>query len=54
MQPSSRQFPSDLGLDEMELRMICEDTDMYPEEQIEIIANRLGFAEELAEMIDEN
>ena len=43
---------SDLGLDEMELRMICEDTDMYPEEQIEIIANRLGFAEELAEMID--
>jgi len=36
----------------MELRMICEDTDMYPEEQIEIIANRLGFAEELAEMID--
>ena len=43
---------SDLGLDEMELRMICEDTDMYPEEQIEIIASRLGFAEELAEMID--
>jgi len=27
---------------------------MYPEEQIEIIANRLGFAEELAEMIDGN
>jgi putative tRNA adenosine deaminase-associated protein len=39
---------SDFGLDGAELIMICEDEEMYPDEQVRAIAKRLGFAHELA------
>jgi hypothetical protein len=39
------------GLDGAELVMICEDEEMYPDEQIRAIAKRLGFANELATAI---
>lgn len=39
------------GLDGAELIMICEDEEMYPDEQIRAIAKRLGFASELAAAI---
>lgn len=40
-----------LGLDGAELVMICEDEEMYPDEQVRAIAKRLGFANELAAAI---
>jgi len=39
---------ADFGLDEAELVMICQDDELYPDEQVRAIAKRLGFAEEFA------
>lgn len=38
----------DFGLDGAELIMICQDEEMYPDEQVRAVAKRLGFAKELA------
>jgi len=38
---------ADFGLDGAELVMICQDEEMYPDEQVRAIAKRLGFAREL-------
>ena len=38
---------ADLGLHSMELSTICDDADLFPDEQIEAIANRLGFSDQL-------
>lgn len=38
---------ADVGLDGAELVMICQDEEMYPDEQVRAIAKRLGFAREL-------
>jgi putative tRNA adenosine deaminase-associated protein len=43
---------SDLGLHSMELSTICDDTDLFPDEQIEAIAKRLGFGDELIELLE--
>lgn len=39
---------TDFGLDGAELVMICQDEELYPDEQVRAIAKRLGFAKELA------
>jgi putative tRNA adenosine deaminase-associated protein len=39
---------ADFGLDGAEMVMICEDEEMYPDEQVRAIAKRMGFATELA------
>lgn len=39
---------ADYGLDGPELVMICQDTELYLDEQVRAIAKRLGFAPELA------
>lgn len=39
------------GLDGAEMVMICEDEEMYPDEQVRAIAKRLGFSAELATAI---
>ena len=39
---------SDFGLDGAELVMICQDEELYPDEQVRAIAKRLGFGQELA------
>ncbi|MBK9738823.1 MAG: tRNA adenosine deaminase-associated protein [Actinobacteria bacterium] len=39
---------ADFGLDEAELVMICQDEELYPDEQVRQIAKRLGFSKELA------
>ncbi len=41
----------DFGLDGAELVMICQDTEMYPDEQVRAIAKRLGFAQELSAVL---
>lgn len=39
---------AEFGLDAAELIMICQDEEMYPDEQVRAVAKRLGFAKELA------
>ena len=42
----------DFGLDSTELMMICQDEDIqYPDEQVRVIAKRLGFGAELAAVL---
>ena len=38
----------DFGLEAPELMMICQDEELYPDEQVRAVAKRLGFAAELA------
>jgi putative tRNA adenosine deaminase-associated protein len=39
---------TDFGLDGAELVMICQDEELYPDEQVRAIAKRLGFGMELS------
>ena len=43
---------SDLGVHRMELSTLCDDPDLFPDEQLEAIASRLGFAEQFAELLE--
>lgn len=43
---------ADLGLDAMELQFICDDDEMFPDEQLEVIARRIGFGDQFVEVID--
>ncbi len=43
---------ADLGLHSMELSTICDDADLFPDEQIEAIANRLGFSDQLTGLLE--
>jgi putative tRNA adenosine deaminase-associated protein len=45
---------SDLGVGEMEILAILDDTELYPDEQLEAIANRLGFGEQFNQVIESN
>lgn len=42
---------ADFGLDSIDLVMICEDADLYPDEQVSAIAKRLGFDRELTAVL---
>jgi len=44
---------ADLGLPPMEIAMICEDPDLYPDEMLGSIASRLGFGEEFERTLDQ-
>ena len=43
---------SDLGLPEPVLGVIVAETDLYPDEQLGMIAQRMGFADELSAALD--
>jgi putative tRNA adenosine deaminase-associated protein len=43
---------SDVGLPEPELLVIIEEVDLYPDEQLEMIAQRCGFAGQLSPLIE--
>ncbi|WP_460697326.1 tRNA adenosine deaminase-associated protein [Nocardia thraciensis] len=43
---------ADLGLPEPVLSVILAETDLYPDEQLGMIAQRLGFADELSAVLD--
>ena len=45
---------SDLGVGQMELLAILDDTELYPDEQLEAIASRLGFGEQFNQVIESN
>jgi hypothetical protein len=38
----------------MELEVMSDDLDLYPEEQIAALAGRMGFGEEFEEIYDRN
>ncbi|WP_433870901.1 tRNA adenosine deaminase-associated protein [Saccharopolyspora sp. CA-218241] len=42
----------DLGLPEGELLVIIEEVDLYPDEQLEMIAQRCGFGDQLAGVLE--
>ncbi len=43
---------SDLGLPEPVLSVILAETDLYPDEQLGMVAQRLGFADEFSAVLD--
>ena len=43
---------ADLGMSGMEITALCDDEELFPDEQLEAIAARLGFGEEFAELLD--
>lgn len=42
---------SDLGMSGMEISALCDDPELFPDEQLEAIANRLGFGDQFAELL---
>ena len=42
---------SDLGMNQMEIEAICADEELFPDEQLEAIASRLGFGDQFAELL---
>lgn len=42
---------SDLGMNGMEISALCDDAELFPDEQLEAIANRLGFGDQFAELL---
>ena len=45
---------NDLGVSEMELLTILDDSELYPDEQLEAIASRLGYGEQFNQVIESN
>ena len=43
---------SDIGMSKMELETLCDDEELFPDEQLEAIAGRLGFGTEFAELLE--
>jgi len=42
---------SDLGMNGMEISALCDDPELFPDEQLEAIANRLGFGDQFTELL---
>ena len=42
----------DLGIDAMELQAICDDDEMFPDEQLEAIARRIGCGDAFLEVLE--
>lgn len=45
---------ADFGVNAMELEVMSDDLEMYPEEQITALAHRLGFGEQFEQLYDRN
>ena len=43
---------ADIGLPAAELQVIAGETDLYPDEQLQMVAQRCGFADEFAKLLD--
>ncbi|ATE52017.1 MULTISPECIES: tRNA adenosine deaminase-associated protein [Actinosynnema] len=43
---------ADLGMPEHELQVIVDEVDLYPDEQLQMIAQRIGFGEEFTRLLD--
>lgn len=45
---------ADFGLDETEISLLCAEEEMYPDEQIKVIAKRVGFSSQLLSVLPAN
>ena len=45
---------ADLGVPEQEMQLIVDEVDLYPDEQLALIAQRCGFADEFARAIEKS
>lgn len=43
---------ADFGVSEQEMQIIVDDADLYPDEQLQLIADRSGFGEKFAALVD--
>ena len=43
---------TDYGIDAMDLQMICDDDELFPDEQLESIARQIGFGDGFAKIIE--
>lgn len=43
---------SDLGMSAMELEALCDDPELFPDEQLDAIASKLGFGNQFAEIYE--
>jgi putative tRNA adenosine deaminase-associated protein len=43
---------ADLGMPKHELQVIVDEVDLYPDEQLQMIAQRCGFADEFTKVLD--
>jgi putative tRNA adenosine deaminase-associated protein len=45
---------ADLGVPEQEMQLIVDEVDLYPDEQLALIAQRCGFADEFARAVEKS
>ena len=45
---------TDFGISAMDLEVMSDDLEMYPEEQITVLAGRLGFSDQFDQLYDRN
>ena len=43
---------ADLGMNHMEISALCDDGELFPDEQLDAIATRLGFGEEFRKLLE--
>jgi putative tRNA adenosine deaminase-associated protein len=43
---------SDFGIDALDLQMVCDDDELFPDEQLESLARQIGFGSEFAEIVE--
>lgn len=43
---------ADFGMSEQEMQIVVDDADLYPDEQLQMIADRCGFGERFAALVD--
>lgn len=43
---------ADLGVNQMEIATLCDDAELFPDEQLEAIASRLGFGDQFSELLE--
>jgi putative tRNA adenosine deaminase-associated protein len=43
---------ADLGMSSMELEALCDDPELFPDEQLDAIASKLGFGNQFAEIFE--
>ena len=43
---------ADLGVNQMEIATLCDDAELFPDEQLEAIASRLGFGDQFCELLE--
>jgi len=42
---------ADLGMNHMEISALCDDSELFPDEQLDAVATRLGFGEEFRQLL---